>query len=216
MNANPSAMTIRFPRLASLFCAISATAIVAFGSTASASSDLLANTVTAPVFASKDKVCVVSQNTGLAMWYNSRNHGFVDFKMAGRESGFSPAEELVFGADHRLAVDEFDNLSIYASDLGSSPMNQFLAGASIGFGAPTGIVFAKDGQLYLASRSPECSLVLNDLTGALVEATLGMGKSMRHDLKVLNLRLKAVPEPSSLALVGVAGLLLANRRRSRK
>ena len=86
----------------------------------------------------------------------------------------------------------------------------------MGLGAPTGLIFARDGEIYVASRSPESDLSLCDPVGALVEATLSEGNAMRTDLKVLTLKVRAVPEPSSLLLFGLAATGLAGFRRFRR
>ena len=209
-------MTILFSKWVPLLSAIGAIAF--FGLPASASSDLLTSKgATAPVFASKDKVCVVSQNTGLAMWYNCQNHGFVDTKAVGsEENGFAPAEELIFGTNHRIAPDAFDNPSVFAADLGESPMNRLLDQATVGFGISSGLIFSRTGELYVASRITDCDYSLNDVSGLLVEAMVSDGNSIPSNVRVLALRVRAVPEPSSLLLFGLAGVALAGFRRNRK
>ena len=213
-------MNILQSKWATLLGVIGAVALCTFSARAAsvrAASDLLsANKVTAPVFASKDKVCVVSQNTGLAMWYNSRNHGFTALKTGeNRDASFASTEELMFGADHQMVLDGFDNPSLYTVELGESPFNKFLAGATVGLGAPSGLIFARNGEVYVASRTPECDILLCDPVGALVEATLAQGNASRTDLKVLALKVNAVPEPSSVLLFGLAGLSLTGFRRFR-
>ena len=209
-------MNIPFLKWAPFFCAVGVIALT--GLSASASSDLLTATgSTAPLFASKDKVCVVSQNTGLAMWYNCRNHGFVETNaVAGRDSGFATPEELMFGPGHQISVDVFGSPGMFAADLGESPMNRFLARATSGFGVQTGLLFAKDGSIYLATETPDCDVSMIDLAGLLVDATLSQGTSIPSSVRGLMLKGKPVPEPSSFVLFAFAATALAGSRRFRR
>ena len=173
-------------------------------------------TETPSVADAKDKVCVVSHNTGLAMWYNTDNHGFTPTVAPDSNSGFATAEELVFGKDHQLAASNFDGPSVYSIDQGTSAFSRFVSGASKGLGAPVGYVFGKDRQLYLTSRSPASELELADGQGILLDATLSYGIAERTKLQqLMKTGMAAVPEPSSLALLGAAGLALAAWRRRR-
>jgi len=207
-------MKIPLSKWASRFGAISAIAML--GLTTNAFGDLLAHlekavTVSEP----KDKICVVSQNTGLAMWYNSDNHGFSVLAGGKADHEFAP-EQLIFGGDHQLALNAFENPSVYSIDLGASPISRFLSKSTKGLGSPIGFVFGKDHKLYLSSRSPQCALRFIDVTGTLLEATLAESRAARHDLKVVGVRIAAIPEPSSVALLGLAGMLLAARKIRRR
>ena len=168
-----------------------------------------------PVAGAKDKICVVSQNTGLSMWYSPYNHGFTA-AAAGTEAGFSSVEQLIFGGDHQLTTSAFDDRSVLdiQSDRG---IDRFVSGATVGLGAQVGFVFTKEGELLLASRSPQSELRFIDPTGVLGRATVAHGRAVDRELKVLALtKVAVVPEPSSLALFGVAAAALGIYRRSRR
>src|SRR3954451_6458177 len=103
-------------KLASLLGAFCAIATV--GITASAFGALLENSgAAAAASGAKDKICVVSQNTGLAMWYNATNHGFSAAATGQSEDGFASTEQLIFGFDHQLASSAFEEPSVYSVDL---------------------------------------------------------------------------------------------------
>ncbi|MEI6350546.1 MAG: PEP-CTERM sorting domain-containing protein [Verrucomicrobiota bacterium] len=197
---------------------IALSSLAVFALVGSAYGELLdASAASTPSVSSvKDKVCVVSHNTGLAMWYNTANHGFTPTVAPDAASGFAAAEDLVFGNDHQLASSNFDSASIYSIDRGNSDFSRFVSEASKGLGAPVGYVFGKDRQLYLTSRSPASELELIDAEGNLLDATLNYGIAERQKLQqLMKSDMSAVPEPSSLALVGVAGLAFAAWRRRR-
>ena len=186
--------------------------VAAFALSSSAFAELLDTTGAVPsVTSAKDKICVVSHNTGLAMWYNTDNHGFTP--TVAPENGFAATEDLVFGKDHQLAATTFDMPSVYSFDRNASEFSRFVSGSTKGLGAPVGYVFGKDRQLYLTSRSPACELELIDAKGILVEATLSYGVAERTKKQAGTLA--AVPEPSSIALFGAAALALATWRRRR-
>jgi len=207
-------MIISFQKWVSLLSAVGA--MVLSASPALATSDLLTcNGATAPLFAPNAKICVVSQNTGLAMWYNLRNHGFVETKaIADRNSGFATPEELLFGFEHQMAPVVFSRPGMIISDLGDSPMNQFLAEATRNVGTPTGLIFTKDGSIYTAAPTPDCDLSFIDPCGLLAEATLNDTNSIPTSVAVI-LKVKTVPEPSSLALIALACVAAAGSRRFR-
>jgi len=208
-------MKIPLSQWVSLVVAIGAIAM--FGYTANASDNLLAhNEKATTVSEPKDKICVVSHNTGLAMWYNSENHGFSPMLASKPANEFAP-EEMIFGGDHQLALSTFDNPSVFSIDLGASPISRFLSRATKGFGSPIGFVFGRDHKLYLTSTSPQSDLHFNDPTGSLVAATLAHGKAVRTEIKLLAVtRMAAIPEPSSVALLGLAGLVVAARQWRRR
>jgi hypothetical protein len=162
----------------------------------------------------KDKVCVVSQNTGFAMWYNTENHGFSPITPEeGTGASSVSAESLIFGSDHQLQPCTFDGASVYNIERGASNLERFVDGSTKGMGAPIGLVFGKDASLYLVSATPKVEYKIIDSEGILVDATITSTRPKDVTLKVIQLP-APVPEPNTFALLGAAGAaLLAFRRR---
>jgi hypothetical protein len=194
-------------------------AAAAFSAKASSdfSGDLMTGApATASLFGSNDKVCVISRNTGSALWYNPRNHGFVEMNLDRQAPGFASPEELIFGASHAIALDEMEAASVFNPDLQSSPIQQMTAEATVGIGSSTGLVFHEDGQIYVIAPVSSERITLKDPTGILTKMAMSEARWNRGLVKVLGQNLAVVPEPSSFALVAAGAALLGARSRRRR
>lgn len=133
---------------------------------------------------------------------------------------------LEFGPDGNLYVPTFDSGQVLRFNGSTGAfMNIFVAAGSGGIGHPTDSLFGPDGNLYVLSRDNASVLRYNGTTGAFLGTfardpsfTSGTFLTFTPRPTVIVAPAPAVPEPSTLALLGIGTLAAFSwmRRRGRR
>jgi WD40 repeat protein len=128
--------------------------------------------------------------------------------------GLGGPEQLTIGPNGNLFVADFNSSDVEEYDLATgNPVNGgiFVGGGSGGLAGATGLVFASDGGLFVASNFTDQILRYNGTTGSFTDVALDANSTPYIEIGFLT----EVPEPATTlaTLCGLAALAFLFRKR---
>jgi len=138
--------------------------------------------------------------------YNGNTGAFIDEFVSGGSGGLIDPLDIVFGPDDNLYVSNRYGENVLRYDGTTGEFMDVFAAATASH--PWGIAFSPNGSLYVSVHNQDNILQYNGTTGAFVGEFVPAGYGGLDQPS----HLLVTPEPTTLLLLGLGGLMLRRKR----